>query len=80
MAAKYLNGPALCTLERNIVTSESRDAEGARQAEGYTVVMSVHANGHILEKRGRWRQWAIVPIDGIGSVVDYLIGQGWTIR
>lgn len=66
MAAKYLNGPALCTLERNIVTSESRDAEGARQAEGYTVVMSVHANGHILEKRGRWRRGPSCPSTASG--------------
>ena len=66
MARKNANGPVLVTLVFNLKTSG--------QAR-----LSVHGNGHILQKRqtGGWRQWAIVPLWGLGSVVDWLKKRGW---
>ena len=64
MARKYTNGAILVTLFQ----PTSGD------------ILNVHANGHILQKRvhgSGWRQWAIIPIWGLGSVVSFLLDRGY---
>jgi hypothetical protein len=63
MARKYANGPILWTLEKD------------------ALLFNIHANGHILQRRatGGYRQWAIVPLWGIGNVVDWLIDAGFEV-
>ena len=41
-------------------------------------VLNFHENGHILQRvTDGWRQWAIVPRYGMGSLADYLESRGW---
>lgn len=65
MASKYKNGDVLVTLRKT--------------TEGLHHTLNVHENGHILAKRpyGGWRQWAIVPVWGLGNVVEYIKSKGY---
>jgi len=67
MATKYANGHVLYSL--------------TRMQNGLYTSLNVHVNGHILiKKMYGWRQWAIVPKDSIGNVVDWLIDQGFKVN
>lgn len=77
MARKGSNGAVLITLSR------TRPHPSA-PTQDYTEVFTFHTNGHILRnaKLDRrsiqgWKQWAIVPIDGMGSVVQWMRMKGW---